>query len=183
MREVIRHQASLGVDQIKLSMSGEEVRHSDPPYQTQKPYQTFRSWRPGPLKKAFLMMLRRQLALMRRIVLDYGFALMLELVTRLLNVSSTVWTLYTMAVTSMRLPWMSWRRTSTVILLRRVSTGSMPPLMKLVLLVTPSTRPSKMVIKRNWTLLSRLARKCIREESLSYRKISLPFVVVSQSSD
>jgi hypothetical protein len=28
MREVIRHHAKLGVDQIKLSMSGEEVRES-----------------------------------------------------------------------------------------------------------------------------------------------------------
>lgn len=27
MREVIRHHAKLGVDQIKLSMSGEEVTH------------------------------------------------------------------------------------------------------------------------------------------------------------
>jgi hypothetical protein len=30
MREVIRHQVNLGVDNIKLSMSGEEVRYTSP---------------------------------------------------------------------------------------------------------------------------------------------------------
>lgn len=83
MREVIRHHAKLGVDQIKLSMSGEEVNFTSP-----SDYIiliAIRFWRLALLKNASSMKSKQLHALMRHTVSDYGFVLTPELEIRLLS--------------------------------------------------------------------------------------------------
>lgn len=78
MREVIRHHIDLGVDQIKLSMSGEEVRDSKPTLDALLTF-AFRSQKPG-LRRTVTSPMKKQQPVRTRLTrLDVGCAPMLGL--------------------------------------------------------------------------------------------------------
>ncbi len=82
MREVISHHVNLGVDQIKLSMSGEEVRASmeHTPWD-KSANKAFRSLKSGQPKTAIFQTKRPRLVLKRHTSWAEGSVLMLALET------------------------------------------------------------------------------------------------------